>query len=154
MNRFLLAMVATLFTGSLHASADLNIKNTLSVSTVKAGSILPVFYELRNTGPDKAVNNVVTFTVSGATADKDCTAGCPVIDIPAGATTSFQEYLTVPSVAGTITMTASFSGAVSDPNLADNTQTTTVTVSTDPDVYISANLPDQLELGQPFELSI
>jgi hypothetical protein len=154
MNRLLLATVATLLAASLHASADLNIKNTLSVSTVKAGSRLAVFYELRNTGPDKAVNNVVRFTVSGATADRDCTAGCPVIDIPAGAGTSFEEHLTVPSVPGTITMTASFAGGVSDPNLGDNTQTTTVTVSTDPDIYISANLPHQLELGQPFDLSI
>ena len=154
MNRFLIAAAATLIAASLHASADLNIKNTLAVSTVKAGSVLPVFYELRNTGPDKAVNNVVMFTVSGATADKNCTAGCPVIDIFPGGATSFEEHLTVPSVAGTITMTARFTGGVSDPNLADNTQTTTVTVSTDPDVYISANLPHQLELGQPFDLSI
>jgi hypothetical protein len=149
-----MATIAILLAASLHASADLNIKNTLSVSTVKAGSILPVFYELRNTGPDKATNNVMTFTVSGATADKDCTAGCPVIDIFPGGTTSFQEHLTVPSVPGTITMTASFTGGASDPNLTDNTQTTMVTVSTDPDVYITANLPHQLELGQPFELSI
>ncbi len=149
-----MATVAILVAASLHASADLNIKNELSVTTVKAGSILPVFYELRNAGPDKAVNNVVTFTVSGATADKDCTAGCPVIDIFPGGGTSFEEHLTVPSVAGTITMTASLTSSVSDPNLADNTQTTTVTVSTDPDVYITANLPHQLELGQPFDLSI
>ncbi len=154
MKSFLLLAFVLSSSPSLFAGADLNIKNTLAVSTVKAGSILPVFYELRNTGPDKAVNNVVTFTVSGATADKDCTAGCPVIDIFPGGGTSFQEQLTVPSVPGTITMTASFTGGVSDPNLTDNTQTTTVTVSTDPDVYISANLPHQLELGQPFELSI
>jgi hypothetical protein len=154
MKRSLLLPIVLFSSRSLFASADLNIKNTLSVSSVKAGSILPVCYELRNTGPDKAVNNVVTFTVSGATADKDCTAGCPVIDIFPGGGTSFQEHLTVPSVPGTITMTASFTGGVSDPNLTDNTQTTTVTVSTDPDVYITANLPHQLELGQPFELSI
>jgi hypothetical protein len=146
--------VATLLATSLHASADLNIKNTLSVSTVKAGSILPLFYELRNTGPDKATNNVVKFTVSGASADKDCAAGCPVIDIFPGGATSFEEHLTVPSVPGTITMTATFTGGVSDPNLKDNTQTTTVTVSTAPDVYITANLPHQLELSEPFDLSI
>jgi hypothetical protein len=149
-----MATVASLLAASLHASADLNIKNTLSVSSVKAGSILPVFYELRNMGPDKAANNVVKFTVIGATADRDCTAGCPVIDIFPGGGTSFEEHLTVPSVPGTITMTASFTGGVSDPNLGDNTQTTTVTISTDPDVYISASLPYQLELGQPFDLSI
>jgi hypothetical protein len=154
MKRSLLLAITLFYSSSLFATADLNIKNTLSVTTVKAGSILPVFYELRNMGPDKAANNVVTFTVSGATADKDCTAGCPVIDIFPGGTTSFQEHLAVPSVAGTITMTASLTGGVSDPNLTDNTQTTTVTVSTDPDVYITANLPHQLELGQPFDLSI
>jgi hypothetical protein len=150
-----MATVATLLAASpLQASADLNIKNTLSVTSVRAGSILAVFYELRNTGPDKAVNNVVTFTVNGATADKNCVAGCPVIDIPAGAGTSFEEHLTVESVPGTITMTASFAGGVSDPNLADNTQTTSVTVSTDPDVEVSVSLPYQLELGQSFPLSL
>ena len=155
MKRSLLLAFVLFSSRSLFASADLSITKVLpAVSIVRAGMTLYVNYAIRNGGLEKATNIVVTFTVTGATADKPCSAGCPVIDLQNGVSTAFVENLTVPSEAGVITMTATVTGNPSDPNLANNTQTTTLTVSTAPDVTISVSLPYQLELGQSFPLSV
>ncbi|MEA2238978.1 MAG: hypothetical protein QOC81_3702 [Thermoanaerobaculia bacterium] len=141
MNRPLLLVVflvvCLLTAPSLFASADLNIQNFLSVSTVRAGSSIGVFYEIHYSGPDTASNVIVTLTVGGATASMPCSAGCAISDIPSGQSRSITEGLTFPLAAGFVTMTASVSSSAADPNPADNTHVSTVTVSTDPEGFLT-----------------
>jgi hypothetical protein len=143
-----------LATSSLFASADLSIRSPLTSSTVKAGETLNVSYEVHNSGPDRATNVVVTVTISGAKASPDCSAGCPIGDIASGQYGGLFEQLTFPNQGGTVTLTASVSSGVADPNMGDNSQTTTLIVSTDPDVAVAVFARTPLDLGVPFPLSI
>jgi hypothetical protein len=141
-----------LSTTSLLASADLSLTNSISVSTVRAGYGLFVFYDVHNSGPDTASNVAVSFTISGATASGGCSAGCTIRDIPTGQYGTFGEQLTFPATAGVVTVTASVSSSSPDPNPAGNNNTSTLTVSTDPDVSVSVGAPSPLDLGIPFPL--
>src|ERR1019366_4897543 len=109
-----------LSTTSLFASSDLSLTNSITVSTVRAGYGLFVFYNVHNSGPDTASNVVVTFTISGATASGGCSTGCTIRDIPSGQYGTFGEQLTFPATAGVVTATASVSSSSPDPNPADN----------------------------------
>ncbi len=73
-----------LSTTSLFASADLSLTNSISVSTVRAGYGMFVYYDVHNSGPDTASNVVISFTITGATASGGCSAGCGIRDIPSG----------------------------------------------------------------------
>jgi hypothetical protein len=153
MKRIALFAALVLSTTSLFASADLRLTNSITVSSVRAGYGLFVFYDVHNSGPDAATNVVVTFTITGATASGGCAAGCGIRDIPSGQSGSFGEQLTFPATAGVVTLTASVSSSSPDPNPADNSKTSTLTVSTDPDVSVSIGTPSPLDLGLPFSLS-
>ncbi|HEX3069114.1 MAG TPA: hypothetical protein VHX14_11105 [Thermoanaerobaculia bacterium] len=153
MKRLAIFAALALSATSLFASADLTLTNSISVSTVRAGYGLFVFYDVHNNGPDTAANVAVSFTITGATASGGCAAGCGIRDIPAGQSGTFGEQLTFPATAGVVTLTASVSSSSPDPNLADNSKTSTLTVSTDPDVYISVGATSPLDLGLPFSLS-
>jgi hypothetical protein len=96
----------------------------------------------------------VTFTVTGATESIPCSSGCTISDIRAGQFGSFSEQLSFPATAGEVTMTATVSSSTPDPNAADNSVTSKLTVSTDPDVSITLNSPAKLDLGLPFRLFI
>ncbi|MDP9362121.1 MAG: hypothetical protein M3P29_11785 [Acidobacteriota bacterium] len=154
MKRLFLLAAASLCAASLHASADLSITNFLSMKNVRAGTSSTVFYSIHNSGPDKATNVVVTFTVTGATASIPCSGGCAINDIPSGQFGSFSEQLTFPAEAGVVTITATVSSSTPDPNTSDNSQTSTLMISTDPDLYVSLGAPLRLDLGLPFSLSI
>lgn len=154
MKRLLLFAATIAAAPSLFASADLSIRNSLTTTTVRAGSTFGVYYEIHNSGPDTASNVTATFTITGAVASQNCNAGCPIGDIPSGQSRSLYEQLTFPASNGDVTMTASVFSNTPDPNLADNNQTTTLKVSTDPDVYLAVRTPSPLDLGLPFPLSI
>jgi hypothetical protein len=154
MKRLALFAALALSTTSLFASADLTLTNSISVTTVRAGYGLTVFYDVHNSGPDAAKNVVFSFTINGATASGLCPAGCGIRDIPSGQSGTIGEQLTFPAAAGVVTLTASVSSSSPDPNPADNSKTTTLTVSTDPDVFVSIGTPSPLDLGIPFSLSL
>jgi hypothetical protein len=154
MKRLALFAVLALSTTSLFASADLHLTNSITVSTVRAGYGLFVFYDVHNSGPDAATNVVVNFTITGATASGGCAAGCGIRDIPSGQSGTFSEQLTFPATAGVVTLTASVSSSSPDPNPADNSKTSTLTVSTDPDVAVLVSVSSPLDLGLPFSLSL
>jgi hypothetical protein len=99
-----------------------------------------------NGGPSAAANTVVTdilpagTTFSSATPSQGSCSGtttvtCSLGTLNSGATATILLTVTLPSTAGPVANTATVTTANSDPNLGNNSATSTVTV------VASANIP-------------
>jgi uncharacterized repeat protein (TIGR01451 family) len=138
-----------------HAASDLTLTLNASQTTVRAGTGIDYVWLVHNSGPNPANNVIVTTDVSGAGVTPSCTGGCAISNIPAGEIRGIGQHVTFPASAGSVTMTGSVSSDSTDPNPADNRLTTTLVVSTDPDVRLSLFLQrDRLDLGFPFPLFV
>jgi len=149
----ILALTALLIltTTPLLATADLTITATTPQGTViHAGFPYGFSFSVRNAGPDVATN--VTASVT-STAELTCSS-CAISSIPVGQTRFVFVIVTAPATDGTITINASVTSSVADPNPSDNSATQTLTVSADPDLSLNLSTPAQLDLGLPFTFDI
>ncbi len=155
MKSSLAAALLVLLAAPLFADADLSITNESTVTVVLTGTTGSVYYSIHNAGPDTASKILITITMTAATESTPSTFSFPIgSNLPAGKSVSYYSSLPFPATAGEVTLTATVSSGVRDPNPADNSFTTTFTVSPDPDVLIVVGAPRRLDLGLPFRLTI
>src|SRR5262249_44390757 len=118
-------------------SADLSITKT-GPATVTTGQTFTYTLAVSNAGPNNATGVTVTDHLpSGVgylpTTTNQCTnyAGtvtCTVGGLASGASATLTVVVSAPSVAGSITNTATVSGQQTDPNQANNSSSVTTTV--------------------------
>jgi uncharacterized repeat protein (TIGR01451 family) len=134
--------------------SDLSIVKTANQATVQVGTNLTYTLTVSNLGPDTAQNVVVTDTLPAGTTYVSAfspgwnitqTGGvitATTASLPSGLTQNIIVTITVPSVAGNITNTASVTSSTPDPNPSNNTSTVTTTVfSTPGQVFPKAIVP-------------
>src|SRR5258708_3337998 len=146
----LAALLLILTAAPLLASADLTLTPISPGAVVRAGyTTSPAVFNVPNAGPDVAANVVATIK-SSLPASCFCSLG----DIRAGQSRTVFMSVTAPDTAGWIGIDASITSSTTDPNPADNSASTTLTVSTDPDVSVSVSGPLQQDLALPFAFRV
>jgi uncharacterized repeat protein (TIGR01451 family) len=131
---------STAITSISAALADLSITKTPAPGPYGTGNALTYTMVVTNGGPTTASSVTVTDTLpAGTTLQSSTPAGacsgtttvtCNAGTLANGATATFTLTITLPSTPGAITNTAvvSASAATADPNLGNNTATSTITV--------------------------
>ena len=120
------------------AQADLSVSVTPAAPTVNAGDPASATVTVANNGPDAANNVQLTIDVTGgatgvSTTTPGCTASgtsvtCTIPSLGAGANFTATVNFTAPGAAGTVTVDANVTSATTDPNSANNSASTNITV--------------------------
>ena len=143
------------------ASSGLSIVKTPSIgSSVNTGQTFAYLLAVTNAGPSAATNVTVTdvlppgltfFAVNPA-ADWSCgqaagTVTCTAASLPVGQAPLISIVVAAPPNAATITNTATVSSATADPDLTDNSSTSSVTVVAPADLAIFKTTATTLAFG-------
>ncbi len=147
MHRLALVTVLLLAASSALAS-DLSLAVTYD-KVVRAGFPAEVTFMVHNPGPDVAKNVNVTISSNDIEFQK---LGSPA-DMPVPSFLPFAARFT-PGGAGTITFTATLPANAPDDLPANNVATATLTVSTDPDLFLVVQAPVRQDLALPFTLDL
>jgi len=122
------------------ASANLTVNQVALTDPVTVGNVASYVIQVSNTGPDSAVNVVLTDTLPGSVTFGSATPGqgtcseaggvvtCNLGTIAINASVNVQVNMTT-TVAGVITNSVSVSSDASDPNPANNTSNLSITVN-------------------------
>ena len=144
----LAVVIALLLAASSALASDLSLAVTYD-KVVRAGFQSEVTFTVHNPGPDVARNVNVSITSNDIEFQK---LGSPA-DMPVPSFLSFGARFT-PAAAGTITFTATLATNAPDDLPANNVATATVTVSTDPDLFVVVHAPVRQDLSLPFTLDL
>jgi hypothetical protein len=117
--------------------------------TIRAGKTSFIYFHVSNSGPDAAPAVTVA-----ASSSVPLTCNCPSGDIPPGQQRPGNFSFVAPAADGPMTFSITAASSAPDPNPANNTASVTLTVSADPDVFLSFTAPFTQDLALPFPLSV
>jgi len=158
-NQIAVPQPANIVTTPVQTQADLSVTNTTATGPVLAGNAITYTVTVANAGPSDAqavaMSELVptgttfisdtqtsgpTFTLTNPAVGGTGTISDTIGTLASGASASFTVVVLIaPDAAdgATITNTASVSTATTDPNTANNSQTATTTVQSQPDISVT-----------------
>ncbi|HEV7574385.1 MAG TPA: hypothetical protein VGQ21_23035 [Thermoanaerobaculia bacterium] len=148
MKTLLLAIALGLSTSTLFAFADLKLSVNTPTEPIHAGSQSSYQFLVQNLRGENAVNVAVNVS---STVPISC--HCSVGTISTAGVTSVVVTFTAPLTPGPLTINATVSSDTADPDPSNNSASTTLTVSADPDVYIHMIAPTLQDLSVPFPVT-
>jgi len=150
------------------AGADLAITIT-APSNIALGADLPYVITVTNNGPQDATGVVMTDPVPGnlmplmVVASETCTRiiqlegpttlSCAIGALANGASTQISYHVT-PTVAGSLTNTATVAGSSTDPNMGNNSASVTTTIGAAAATHFSVTAPGTATAGTPFNVTV
>jgi len=148
--------------------ADLAITIT-APSNIALGADLPYVITVTNNGPQDATGVVMTDPVPGnlmplmVVASETCTRiiqlegpttlSCAIGALANGASTQISYHVT-PTVAGSLTNTATVGGSSTDPNMGNNSASVTTTIGAGAATHFSVTAPGTATAGTPFNVTV
>jgi uncharacterized repeat protein (TIGR01451 family) len=150
------------------AGADLAITIT-APSNIALGADLPYVITVTNNGPQDATGVVMTDPVPGnlmplmVVASETCTRiiqlegpttlSCAIGALANGASTQISYHVT-PTVAGSLTNTATVAGSSTDPNMGNNSASVTTTIGAAAATHFSVTAPGTATAGTAFSVTV
>jgi uncharacterized repeat protein (TIGR01451 family) len=151
------------------AGADLAITIT-APSNIALGADLPYVITVTNNGPQDATGVVMTDPVPGnlnplmVVASETCTRlvnigtgqttlSCAIGALANGASTQISYHVT-PTVAGSLTNTATVAGSTTDPNMNNNSASVTTTIGSGAATHFSVTAPGTATSGTAFSVTV
>ncbi len=150
------------------AGADLAITKT-GPSSIALGANLPYVITVTNNGPQDATGVVMTDPVPGnlspnmVVASETCTRivqlegpttlSCAIGALANGASTQISYFVT-PTVAGSLTNTATVAGSSTDPNMGNNSASVTTTIGAGTATHFSVTAPGTATAGTAFSVTV
>jgi hypothetical protein len=150
------------------AGADLAITIT-APSNIALGADLPYVITVTNNGPQDATGVVMTDPVPGnlmplmVVASETCTRivqlegqttlSCAIGALANGASTQISYHVT-PTVAGSLTNTATVAGSSTDPNMNNNSASVTTTIGSGAATHFSVTAPGTATSGTAFSVTV